>query len=338
MKFRRTLIVAVSLCVLACCLPVLGAENGGGEPEGTVTKEVPGWKKERIIPWTEYVSVGLMFSSMVGSHTSYEFGMPEYPYQNPLSRLEFPLDSWWVGGKMRASFDRISIGAEALTNMNSEAQGHMQDSDWDGNNRLEIYSESENHLGRSWIVSTDLDVKIADLVGMPAWLDLRPLVGFRWQNFQMTAHDGLQIYTDPTLTPDPLPGNAIGFEQTYWQYFFGARAAIDLGKPFGLKRLNGLLQLDYGYVEAQNVDHHLLRGRRFTIEDTTGDALHGSVALVAGLTDRLSLSLDGDFLRISTSGTHRWLELDYGIDQSWNYGVNVWSEQNRISLTLAYTF
>lgn len=337
MGVRGTFIGIMSLLVLTCGMPVWADEAEKTEPAVVSMKNAQG-KREKIIPYTESISFGFTTSNMLGSHTSYEFGSPYFPYQSPVSRLEFPLDSWWIGGKMRASFDRFSIGAEALTNMSTEADGHMQDSDWGDNRQLEIYSESEMHMSRSWIVNTDVDLKISDLVGLPTWLDLRPLAGFRWQNFQLTAHDGLQTYPDRSSPPDHFFGDAIGFEQSYWQYYFGARAALDFGKPFRLKCLNALLQLDYGYVEGQNTDHHLLRGRRYTLEETTGDALHGSVGLTAGLTERLSLSLDADFLRISTSGTHRWLELDYGVDQSWDHGVKVWSEQNRISLTIACTF
>lgn len=339
---KAKLFLAVAMLVLFCCASVPAAEPA---KEGPSREDLdsPVFKKG-LVPFTEYVSVGLTTARFMGSHTSYEFGNPEAPYQAPLSRLEFPLDSWWVGAKMRAGFPRFSIGVEALTTASKAAEGHMQDSDWEDNARpttLSIYSESPCRLSTSWIVSTDVDLKISDWIGLPSWFDLRPLVGFRWQEFQFTAHDGLQVYPGyPGMAPDPLPGDAIGFEQTYWQYYAGARAGIELPKPAMLKSLTALLQLDWGYVEAQNTDHHLLRGKRYTLEETTGDALHGSVGLAAGLTERLTLSLDGDFLRINTTGTHRWLDQNFSpvIDEQWSHGVKVWSEQNRLSLTLSYAF
>ena len=58
--------------------------------------------------------VGLRVKRFFKSHTSYEFGNPFPPGQVPLSRLEFPLDSWWAGFEARRSFSRWSVGLEAL--------------------------------------------------------------------------------------------------------------------------------------------------------------------------------------------------------------------------------
>ena len=67
-----------------------------------------------------------------------------------------------------------------------------------------------------------------------------------------------------------------------------------------------LLQFDWAYVEGSNVDHHLLReGNRFTYEAHPGDG--GTAAgLKAGLTKNLSLTMQADFLSLSTADGIAW--------------------------------
>jgi hypothetical protein len=98
-----------------------------------------------------------------------------------------------------------------------------------------------------------------------------------------------------------------------------------------------LFQLDWAYVDGENWDHHLLRGQRFTMEETSGDAWHGAAELSAGLTKEVSLSFAADFLMLSTTGSHRLL-IPGIIDYQFSNGVRVWSEQVSFSLTLAYAF
>jgi hypothetical protein len=337
----KTLIYLIAVLVALTHFVTARAEADPSKDETIPDKvETPNYQNKPIIPLTEYLSLGLKTETFVASHTSYEFGNPFPPHQAPLSRLEFPMDSFWAGGKFRANFPRFSVGAEGLTNVSMDTPGHMCDSDWDDPQRpyrKTIYSESKCRFMPSYIVRTDMDLKISDWVGQPSWLDLRPLVGFRWENFHFITHDGLQVYPGSGEPPTPLPGDGIDFKQTYWQYFTGARASLDLGKPSVLNSLTMLFQLDWAYVDGENWDHHLLRGQRFTMEETSGDAWHGAAELSAGLTKEVSLSFAADFLMLSTTGSHRLL-IPGIIDYQFSNGVRVWSEQVSFSLTLAYAF
>jgi outer membrane protease len=298
------------------------------------------FEKTSTVPVGEHLSLGIIAEYYFSSHTSYEFGNPFPPYQNPLSRLEFPLDSWWAGAKLRAGFPRFSLGLKALTNLSPEAYGRMRDSDWDDDNnpnRKTIYSESSSRLDPSYFVEIDLDMKVSDWLHWPSRLDLRPVIGFRWQQFNIVTHDGSQLTVGEP--PAPLPGDTLRFEQTYRQIFLGLRGDLDLGKWAWLTRLTTLFQVDWAYVEGHNQDHHLLRqGARYTYDDTTGQAWHGAIGLKAGLSRHLALTLKTDFVRIVTTGTHRLVNAPLGIDLKWSNGVNVWSDQNSISLNLDYTF
>ncbi len=296
--------------------------------------------KKPLFLLTDYLLVGAKFKRLFNSHTSYEFGNPFPPYQAPLSRLEFPLDSWWGGMELRAAYPRFSIGVEALTNISSEADGKMQDSDWDDEENTDtktIYSQSHCRIEPSYMIRTDADLKISDWLGLPSWLDLRPLMGFRWQNFNLVTHDGIQyeLGGEPYL----LPGDGIRFEQTYWQYFAGLRANVDLTKQVKLPRLNLLAQIDWAYVQGHNEDLHLLRpGQRYTFEDTTGQAWHASFGARVGLWKNLNLDLEAEYLNLNSTGTHRLFNKPMELDLSFSHGVEVWSQQITLSLMLDYMF
>jgi hypothetical protein len=291
-------------------------------------------------PWSAELHVKRYF----GSHTSYEFGNPFPPYQVPLSRLEFPLNTWWAGGEFRRSFPRISVGVEVLRNVSRESDGSFRDSDWDDEARPNvktIYSESQCRMEPSYMVRGDVDLKVADWLGLPVWFDLRPVVGVRWQRFELVSHDGVQTYPAPgdNTPPTPLPGDGIRFEQTYWHYFLGIRTAYDLGRHIHASRLKFLSQLDWAYVDGDNRDHHLLReGNRMTYEKTSGHAWHASLGLKAGLTQNINAGVEAEYLLIRTRGSHRLVNDRFNIDMSFDHGVKVWSEQMSLMVSLEYLF
>jgi hypothetical protein len=298
-------------------------------------------EKEETVRLTRYLSLGVKVKRLDNSHTSYEFGDLFPPYVAPLSRLEFPLDSWWTGGELRASFPRFSMGIEVLTNARGDAGGRMYDSDWDNNDPdlMTTFSASRCRMEQGYMASADVDMEVSDWLNLPQWFSLRPVVGMRYQYFRLVAHNGIQ-YDLTGVTPyDLLPSNSIRFKQTYWQYFIGVRSGIDAGRYIGIQDLKLTTQFDVAYVEAANEDKHLLRlGNRFTYEDTFGHAWHASIGLKKGLSKNLFLGVDFDYLCISTAGSHRFLNRPLGFDESWGNGVKVWSEQKSISLSLEYRF
>ena len=293
-------------------------------------------------PW----SVDLRVKYNFNSHTSFEFGNPFSPYQSPLSRLEFPTNTFWVGAEVRRSFfSRFSLGVEALTNIPGDSSGVFKDSDWEDDENAKVkttYSESKCRMERSYDVRGDLDLKIYDLIGFPSWFDIRPLIGVRWQRYNLMTHDGLQSYPAPgdNRPAQSLPGDGIYFEQTYWHYFLGVRSVYDIGKHIKeAARWKLLMQLDWAYVDGNNVDHHLLRsGNRLTYEKTRGDAWHALLGMKVGLTDSINANFIADYLRIKTTGSHRLINSAYDIDFSFDSGVMVWSEQMSITMNLEYMF
>jgi outer membrane protease len=304
----------------------------------TLAAAPPDQPNDPVRSWT----IDFRLQNYFKSHTSYEFGNPFPPRQTPLSRLEFPLDTWWAGVEVRRDFSRFSAGIEVMRNITNETDGVMTDSDWDDDANpqvVTIYSESAFRIEPSYTVRGDLDLKVSDWLHLPPWMDLRPVAGVRWQRFTLVTHDGVQSYPAPgdTTPPVSLPGDGIRFEQVYWQYFIGVRTAFDLLRRENVPRLKLLAQLDWGYVEGRNQDDHLLiQGNRYTYEKTSGDVWHASLGLQYGLTKKMSAALEVTYLRIQSGGTHQLLNNTFGIDMTFDHGVRVWSEQKTVMLSLQY--
>ncbi len=286
-------------------------------------------------------SVAAKLKRLINSHTSFEFGNPLPPGQVPLSRLEFPLDSWWGGIGVSRTSSLWSFNLEVLSNLCGEADGMMKDSDWENGNLPRIkttYSESGCRIDPSYQALADVDLQVGEWLNLPAWISLAPLVGVRYHYFDLVAHDTTQWDLTGVTPTIYLAGDTLTFEQTYWQYLLGLRCRFDLGPKKGLPLLELKAQVDWAYVDAHNEDHHLLRGDRITLEDTTGDAWHGTLGLRAGLGPDWTLGMEAEYLRIRTKGSHCLLYNSRGIDYTWDNGVSVWSDQKSVFLSLEYLF
>ena len=280
--------------------------------------------------------------TLINSHTSYEFGNPDPPYQQPLSRLEFPVNSAWAGFEIKKRLSRFSGGIEFMTTVVDQETGRFKDTDWADNGmpgRLTNYGETDTRLNPSFQVGADIDIQVADLLRLPEHFDFRPVLGFNWQQLSLLSHDGTQLdYDTPDIPPTvlPLPGSVISFEQNWYRYFLGLRFGYQWTSLPYLHHLKLETQADWSYVQGNNLDRHLLRGDRITFENTTGDAWHGSLGVLIGLAQNVELGLAADYLYIQTTGTHTWREP--GVDQSWSYGVKSWSEQFGLQVKLGYHF
>ncbi|MDD2925845.1 omptin family outer membrane protease [Rhodoferax sp.] len=300
---------------------------------------VPGHAAE-LGDWTVDVVAKRYFSS----HTSYEFGNPEPPYQVPLSRLEFPMNGWFGGVVASRKFDRFTFSGELLRNMSQRSDEQFKDSDWTGEthptNVMDIYSESSMRFEPSYMARLDIDMRVDDWMPLPKGLDVRPVVGVRWQDLNLLSRDGVQVYpADPGLAADPLPGEGIRFSQKYWQYFLGARMAYDLSRHFNVPGLTLTGQMDGAIVFGKNRDHHLLRpGIRMTYENTRGNAWHALIGLSAPLNKNLTAGVAFEYLRIETTGDHLWTDSVQQAELVWTNGVKVWSEQMNLMFTLRYLF
>lgn len=274
----------------------------------------------------------LNLTKYLNSFTSYQFPNPLPPGQDPLSRLEFPIDQWflgWSGGYEAVSW---SLDCQALLNISRDSPRKMQDSDWDDEVRPSqktIFSESGCRLDSGWVVDVQLTLGRYG----SGLFKVRPVVGYRRQYFHFTTYDGYQ--KDANGQVMDLPGDGIEFEQIFSYSYAGG--CMELRVPLGFMveeapPIPVRLQIDYAAVKAVNEDLHLLRqGDRVTTENTRGHCWH--VALSSGVRVRnvLKAQIEADFKRIITHGSHRLTNPLFGIDFSFD-GSRVWSDQVSVSI------
>lgn len=289
--------------------------------------------------------------SFIMSHTSYQFGNNLAPFQKPLSRLEFPVNTWWLESELRRTCPRWSIGCRAGLSVARNASGLMKDSDWENpqdTDMLTKYSESASREENSYLFRGDADVNISDWLRLPPGLEIRPLFAFEFQRFNLTAPFGTQWsignYSDPdaqsldpSATVQSLSADAIQFRQDYYMYQIGVRGVYDgfkIGKYITIKATG---EADWGPVVGHNEDHHLLRGERFTYEDTIGSSLYFSSGLAMVFAKTVTASITMDYLCIRTRGVHKWSVVP-NTDETWPDGVKVWSDQTSLTAHVSYAF
>ena len=267
----------------------------------------------------------------LNSFTSYQFPNPFPPQQDPLSRLEFPIDQWFLGLKSQYRGSWWSVIGQGWINVSRDSAHKMQDSDWDDESdpsQKTIFSESQCRLNRGII----LDVATALGNPVPRFLNLRPLVGLRYQYFFFTTHDGYQT-TLSGVSLD-LPGDGIEFKQWYYHIYFGGSfyTFLNLGIPWGpLSRPRLDLQFDYALVRGTNEDLHLLReGKRVTEQITNGHCWHLFTGLSFVSSNRFNTRIEVDLKRVLTHGGHLLTNSLFDINFSFD-GSRVWSDQLSVS-------
>jgi len=278
-----------------------------------------------------FAGVGLR--KYLGSFTSYQFANPYPPNQDPLSRLEFPIDQWFASLKTGYAASGWSAEILGLANVTGVSRAMMQDSDWtngDDPNQKTVFSESHCKLNSGFVV----DVKVEAAWRFNPQSRLRPLAGWRIQRFSFTTFDGVQF--EMGGQPLDLPGEGIEFKQTFYHYYVGAalRHSLDRGRYASFSpRVNLNCSFDYGLVTAGNEDLHLLRsGHRITRENTRGHVWHGALKIAFLYTPSVLLELEGEFMRIVSHGSHQLTNPVQLLDISWD-GTKVWSDQASISLS-----
>jgi hypothetical protein len=278
--------------------------------------------------------------SVVDSHTSYEFGTPEPPPDGwtPLSRLVFPLDSFWHGVEAGLEGSSWAVRVEWLTPMQSRIQGDLEDYDWYPPNADGSFTDlgvARQRWTDAQMLDLEAEFRLVDRpLGLPfsAW----PVGGFRWQRFGIMTYDVFQLKYENIWDPAPWSyyGDVIAFKQQYYTGYVGAqiRSTIEQGC---LPPLRLTFQGDWGWVDGFNIDHHLLReGDRYTKQSTHGDSWHTALVAEMLLRQRLSLGFEVDYLQIRTKGRHHLINVPEGVDMMWDHGVRAWSDQTWLTAFL----
>ncbi|MBN2453346.1 MAG: omptin family outer membrane protease [Candidatus Omnitrophica bacterium] len=300
------------------------------------------------------------------SHTSYEIGSTAPPYQEPISRLEFPLDTWWLQFELRRTCPRWSVGGKSGLSVARNIDGRMKDTDWlriESPETVTTYSEGALRAEQNYLFRGDVDVNIADWLGLPPSFEIRPLFAFEFQRFSMMDHDGIQwesgnysmdldgdgddddghmkpIADSDVLDIQQLPGDTIHFRQDYYMYLVGLRGSCDLMKPckYITVRLRG--EADWGPALTYYEDHHLLReGDLFAYGKGQGNTLYFLAGLEMVLAKTVTIGIDMDYLSFRTTRATTWqINVPLHEDQSWRNGVKMWSDQTSLIAHVSCAF
>jgi hypothetical protein len=288
----------------------------------------------RAPDWRYSIGVKKFFNSF----TSYQFPNPFPPNQDPLSRLEFPIDQWFFGGDYEYLTRFWSARFESWVNINKESRSRMQDSDWDHEDlpfQKTIFSESNCRLNSGWL----FDLRILLNPELSIFKTARPTMGVRYQTFSFTTHDGYQVSLDGSSTD--LTGDGIDFNQTFYQYYLGLAIQTQLNTSGIFRRFPTTdleVAVDYALVTAKNQDLHLLRsGQRITVENTSGHCWHLGATASWNMRRNLKAMIDVDFKRIVTNGGHQLTNSLFNVDFSFD-GSKVWSDQFSVTASTELIF
>ena len=114
-------VVNMCRCLVVCAFVVLIVGGYNSSYAQTVTTSPSAIGRNGL-----HYSLGIQ--KFINSFTSYQFPNPFPPEQDPLSRLEFPLDQWFLGIFSGFSAQSWVLSGELWVNLNRESRKHMQDS------------------------------------------------------------------------------------------------------------------------------------------------------------------------------------------------------------------
>jgi len=297
----------------ACKAQLLSDSNGpmdGAWRDGTFER-VPGF----------YLNPGI--KKFINSFASYEY--PYAPGVTGKSRLEFPIDNWFGGFQFNKTYKSMSFNAEFWCRLNEVIALKMQDSDWEDDHyppdQKTAFSQSNNRMPFGYLLdfSVDWDFPYMSIVR------LRPVVGARYQRFHFIAGDGFQWGLPLSQFPtEPLNGDVYDDTFTFLQFYLGAKSCLWLGPVLVT------LQADYAWLKAFQDDLHLLRSPFRMTDKGTGYCWHLAAGVSLGVTNSISLRLEGDFKRLATTVCpHTWW--DAGVPgESWG-GAKIWSDQKSVT-------
>lgn len=283
-----------------------------------------------------YISLGMR--KYINSFTSYQFLNPEVPSTDPLSRLEWPWEQTYGVVKAGVKLKGIQVNFEGASTLLTYSGLLAQDSDWTDDSlpdQKTIFSDAHARP-RGWTFDASFGFDL------PLNEKIRWIIGYRAQQFRFTYTDLNQRQLYEPWDNGIEPGEIIQFTQDYKHYYCGGV----IGSELYMGNFSALMEGTYlavrflgdiGYVTANNVDYHVLRspGPRHTYEATDGLSWRLNMAADLRLNQRFVLGVAGEFMRITSVGSHRWTEPS--VDETWD-GARVWSDQKFIEINASINF
>ncbi len=219
--------------------------------------------------------------------------------------------------------------------------GENQDSDYDGNNRSDEFSRSNNDTDGDDVLDTSVGVGLRFRI-LDGRLALTPLAGMSYHEQNLNLTDGVQTISTPSRTP-PL-GEFSGLDSTYETEWKTAWIGIDLDyQTSDLISLFASAQYHWADFSAEAVWNLRTTGTEAFAQDPSfeHDANGSGVVLAAGLTLNLSprwaIDLVGDYQRWETDrGTDTTYFADGTVGRTYLNEVN-W-ESSSVNVGLKYRF
>lgn len=307
-------------------------------PANTVSDNDSGQKGKLNIPKNWEFDFGLQ--RFLASHTSYEIGNDDPPNQKPLSRLKFPMNTWWMNFDVRRTCPRWSIGSRAGFSISNRSDGWMQDWDWksvDTSNVVSDYGKGYCRVTGSFLFREDVDVNISDWLGLPSWAEIRPLFAFQFQRLSFLDHDGEQYEYFP-YNNYALEGDSIRFRQDWYLYMIGLRESCDLAKLNKYLTIKARGEADWGPALGYNQDHHLRRPDLWGYINSMGNALYFSAGLDMVVSKTITVGVTVDYTWIRTSGEEHQYNDVKSEDLRWTDYVHSYSDQLSLIAHVSYAF
>lgn len=300
--------------------------------------DISGKKSSLNIPKNWEFSVGM--ERYIASNTSYEIGLNEPPWTKPLSRLVFPVNTWWMTFDLRRTCPRWSIGAKTGFSVNHNSNKFMTDTDWEtvgSGDFVTNYSKNYCDVMGAFLFRGDVDVNISDWLNLPPSMELRPLFAFQYQRYSLMVYDGFSWdYQKGTYSVDS--GNFISFRQDWYLYMIGLRGSynLDLSKYMTIK-LKG--EADWGPALGYNADHHERReGDLWGFINSSGNALYFLTGVDMTVSKTITIGIGIDYLWIRTSGQLHDLNIPKGKDEWSSDDVKSWSDQLGLTAHVSFAF
>jgi hypothetical protein len=280
-------------------------------------------------------SIDYRFRSLMSSSITNEFGTPWPPPDgwSPMTRLNFPLNSNWHGVEARVGQPTWEFRLEWMMPQQG-IHGEQNDFDWQlPTTDFTDMAYSSERWNEGQMLDFGFDFQMLDHpFGLPG--ELWPTIGFRWQRFDISCYDAVQVkangdWLDP---PQQLTGDTLAFNQQFYFGYIGGQLRGNLNlkvlPPFAWK-----FQGDWGVVGGYN-SLTANDSQRESMNRTYGNMWHVAFTTEMPITQHFSIGVQFDYTKIQTHGTHRLNDPSQSIDESWDNGVSVLSDQTMLTTFL----
>ena len=329
---HRSVIV---ITIIAACLLLMPALSGNAAPSAW---QDPG-------DGTFGIGLGYLTGNTLYHISSYDAtgGVEselEFPLQTPL----FSLTGGYIS-RDRKGREEFRIALQWLTNIGS-GSGQLKDSDW-LTDSVDISLVGSAHPGLDIYSTSDITLRanIIDLRGSyNAWrskdVSIGPFGGILYERFDYDARNANQVGYGPYAPGYTayIPGPVLTYDVTYVIPYAGVHAEL-----LALRKFTAVAELGFSpFVSASDEDDHLLRGK-IAKGSTTGTAFLATLSAQWDLKNEDSILLQGQYLKIDTSGTQTqtWYRAEGSIPAGTVVtGINdkITSQQTSVNILFSHRF